>query len=113
MTPEHAHDSLASSLVKRRMESQIKTTPARRSERRDEGLRQTRLTSRVDAKEQASPMSSIESNPDSPDTHGQICPVCQLPPTSVVERTVRGIVLIDFMCPFEHLWMVKFPAVAA
>lgn len=57
-------------------------------------------------------MSSLEAIPASPDTHGQICPLCKLPPSSVIERTVRGIVLIDLMCFYEHLWSVKFQAQA-
>lgn len=57
----------------------------------------------------------VEPRSSLPDTHGQVCPFCRFPPSSVVERTVRGIVLADFLCPVDptHVWFAKWRAVAA
>ena len=45
--------------------------------------------------------------------HPQRCPVCGQAPISTVERRNGSLTSLNYLCPNEHAWLVKFLAVKA
>lgn len=54
----------------------------------------------------------VQSTPTPSSIHPQTCPLCGLAPVSAVEHRNGNAVTLDYLCLNEHIWLVKFLAVA-